>query len=154
MATRLVLSGSIFLDTSYAIALASDSDEFHLPARALAQEVKGSRTRVVTTLAVLLEIGNALSKGAYRRVAIHVLSLLRTDPSVEIIPISEQLFEQALKLYSERPDKEWGLTDCLSFTVMQARGITEALTTDEHFRQAGFRALLREATADGYKNSG
>ena len=42
--------------------------------------------------------------------------------------------------------KEWGLTDCISFIVMEDNGLTEALTTDEHFQQAGFRALLREET--------
>jgi uncharacterized protein len=50
-----------------------------------------------------------------------------------------------MKLFAGRPDKEWSLTDCVSFVVMEAQGIREALTTDEHFIQAGFRALLREA---------
>jgi predicted nucleic acid-binding protein len=49
-----------------------------------------------------------------------------------------------VQFYSQRLDKEWGLTDCVSFIVMQDRKITEALTTDEHFEQAGFRALLLE----------
>ena len=40
--------------------------------------------------------------------------------------------------------KEWGLIGCASFVVMTERGLTKALTADEHFRQAGFRALLRE----------
>jgi hypothetical protein len=145
MARRLILSDSVFLDTAYAIALASATDEFHLQALALAEELEPSGTRLLTTWAVLLEIGNALSKVQYRHAAIQLLCSLRTDPSVEIIPHSDQLFDQALKLYSERPDKEWGLTDCVSFVVMQARSMTEALTTDEHFQQAGFRALLREA---------
>ncbi|MFM6264927.1 MAG: PIN domain-containing protein, partial [Dolichospermum sp.] len=43
----------------------------------------------------------------------------------------------------QREDKEWGLVDCISFIVMQDRGISDALTTDIHFQQAGFRALLR-----------
>lgn len=143
MATWPMTSDSVFLDAAYAIALASVTDRFHLQARALAGELKRNRTRLVTTGAVLLEIGNALSKVPHRRAAVQLLSSLRTDPSVEIIPLSEQLFEQAFKLYSDRPDKEWGLTDCLSFVVMRAQNITEALTTDEHFQQAGFKPLLR-----------
>ncbi len=146
MARRLILSDSVFLDTAYAIALASATDELHLQALALAEELEASGTRLLTTWALLLEIGNALSKVQYRHAAVQLLSSLRTDPSVEIIALSDQLFEQALKLYSERPDKEWGLTDCASFVVMRARSITDALTTDEHFQQAGFRALLHEAT--------
>lgn len=56
---------------------------------------------------------------------------------------SEQLYAQALRLYRERPDKEWSLTDCVSLIVMRERNMTEALTADEHFQQAGFRALLK-----------
>jgi uncharacterized protein len=41
-----------------------------------------------------------------------------------------------------RRDKEWSLTDCISFVVMKERGLTEALTADHHFEQAGFKALL------------
>jgi len=69
---------------------------------------------------------------------------LQGDANVEIVPLARPLIERAMKLYSERPDKEWGLTDCASFVVMEDRGIREALTADEHFQQAGFRALLRE----------
>lgn len=147
MAGRLILSDSVFLDTAYAIALASTSDEFHPQALTLAEELEVRGTRLLTTWAVLLEIGNALSRGAYRRAAVQLLSTLQTDPSVEVIALSDQILGQALKLYSERPDKEWGLTDCVSFVVMEARSIKEALTADEHFQQAGFRVLLREAIA-------
>jgi predicted nucleic acid-binding protein len=65
---------------------------------------------------------------------------------VEVIPLSEQLYTRALQLYCERLDKEWGFTDCVSFIVMQDRGIIEALTTDEHFQQAGFQVLMREGS--------
>jgi predicted nucleic acid-binding protein len=144
MATSLVLGDSVFLDTAYAIALASVTDEFHHEALALADELEARGIRLITTRAVLLEIGNALSKLQYRHAAIQLLSSLRADPNVEIIPLSDALFETALDFYSERPDKEWGLTDCVSIVVMHARNITAALTTDQHFQQAGFRALLRE----------
>jgi len=99
---------------------------------------------LVTTRTVLVEIGNALSKPRYRPAAVRLLYALEADPTVEIIPLSEQLYVQAFQLYRERPDKEWGLTDCISFVVMQEHGMTDALTTDEHFQQAGFRVLLRE----------
>ena len=50
-----------------------------------------------------------------------------------------------MDLYEARMDKEWGLVDCLSFHVMWDRGLTKALTSDEHFEQAGFVALLRQS---------
>jgi predicted nucleic acid-binding protein len=71
-----------------------------------------------------------------------LLDSLEQDPQVEIVLLTEELYQQALSLFRDRPDKEWGLIDCVSFVVMQERGITNALTTDEHFEQAGFRILL------------
>ena len=138
------MADSVFLDAAYAIALSSPADQFHSLAVALAERLETSGARLITTSGVLLEIGNALAKLQYRRAAAQLLASLRADPTVEIVPLSDELFEQALRLFSTRPDKEWGLTDCLSFEVMKERGITEALTTDEHFQQAGFRVLLRE----------
>jgi uncharacterized protein len=139
-----LMSNEIFLDTAYAIALSSVRDQFHVRAIALAEQMEAARTRLVTTRAVLLEIGNALSRQRYRQAAVQVLDSLEADPTVEIVPLSEGLYARAAKLFRDRSDKEWGLTDCISILVMQDRGLSDALTTDEHFQQAGFRALLRE----------
>ena len=57
---------------------------------------------------------------------------------------AEELYSQAMEFYRQRPDKEWGITDCISFVVMQDYGLTDTLTTDEHFNQSGFKALLIE----------
>ena len=139
-----MVTDSVFLDAAYAIALASSADQFHSIAVSLAEQLETNATHMVTTPAVLLEIGNALAKLHHRRAAAQLLASICSDPNVEIVPLSDQLFAQGLQLYAERPDKEWGLTDCLSFVVMRAQGIMRALTADEHFQQAGFRALLRE----------
>jgi len=92
---------------------------------------------------VLLEIGNALSKQRYRQAAGELLDALERDPQVEIVLITNELYREAMTLFCSRLDKDWGLIDCVSFIVMKERGLTDALTTDEHFEQAGFRALLR-----------
>jgi hypothetical protein len=144
MAKDVSVPDRVFLDAAYAIALSSPADQFHAAAVALAERLQASGARLVTTPAVLLEIGNALARLRHRRAATQLLSSLCADPTVEIVPFSDQLFDQALKLFSTRQDKEWSLTDCLSFVVMKERGINQALTTDEHFQQAGFRILLRE----------
>ena len=135
----------VFFDAAYAIALSAPNDQYHDRAKRLTEQLEVEGTRLITTRAVVLEIGNALAKFRYRSASVELLSALEEDPNVEIIPISEPLYRRALHLYRERPDKEWGITDCISFIVMQNRGLTEALTTDEHFQQAGFRALLRES---------
>jgi predicted nucleic acid-binding protein len=132
----------VFLDASYAIALASSQDQHHQRAVALARRLERERLRLVTTQAVVLEIGNALSRRQYRAEAFLLLDSLRRDPSVEIVPLSEAILDRGVDLFRRRADKEWGLTDCISFVVMEERGLTEALTADGHYEQAGFRALL------------
>ena len=139
------MPGTLFLDTAYAIALSAPADEHHERAVLLANWIKQERARLVTTRGVLLEIGNALAKVRYRPAAIRLLRWLEADPAVEIVPLSEDLYQRALHLFSDRDDKEWSLVDCLSFVIMQDREIQAALTTDEHFQQAGFRALMRES---------
>lgn len=105
-------------------------------------QIETERTRLVTTRAVVLEIGNALARQRHREGAVALLSALEHDPSVEVTPLSEPLYQQGWALYRDREDKEWGLTDCISFALMRQRGITQALTADDHFRQAGFQPLL------------
>ncbi len=132
----------VFLDAAYAIALSSPTDQYHGHAKVIAEQLEADGTQLITTSAVLLEIGNALAKQRYRAAAIELLDSLQEDSDVEIVPISEDLYERAFQLYRERQDKEWGLTDCISFVVMNDRGLMKALTTDEHFKQAGFQVLL------------
>lgn len=97
----------------------------------------------MTTEAVLLEIGNSLARFRYRAAAVQLLQSLVTDCQVDVEPVTTALFRRGLKLFESRQDKEWGLVDCVSFVVMQDRGLSEALTSDEHFEQMSFVALLR-----------
>jgi predicted nucleic acid-binding protein len=71
-----------------------------------------------------------------------LLEQLEADSDVIIIPATEDWFRRGVDLYRARADKDWPLTDCISFAVMSDRGIIDALTGDHHFRQAGFNPLL------------
>ena len=133
------MSTPIFIDTAYILALVNTADEHHHRAEAAAAAVPPP---FVTTEAVMVEIGNALSKVCWRHLGIDTLQDLRTDPDIEVVPVDAMLFDRALALYSSRIDKEWGLTDCISFVVMQERNLTHALTTDRDFVQAGFQNAL------------
>ncbi len=132
----------VFLDSAYVIALLSSTDKYHQQAEKLAEQMEMKETKLVTTQAIVLEIGNALAKMRYRRAAIELIDSFIEDPNIEIVSLSQRLWERAINRFQERPDKEWGLTDCISFIVMEDYGLTEALTTDNHFNQAGFQVLL------------
>jgi len=71
------------------------------------------------------------------------MAIIRTDGQTTILPLSDESFDRGASFFAARPDKDWSLTDCISFVVMQERGITDALTADHHFEQAGFVALLK-----------
>ncbi|MBI1783748.1 type II toxin-antitoxin system VapC family toxin, partial [Candidatus Sumerlaeota bacterium] len=78
-----------------------------------------------------------------KRVKLHkVLNSILTNPNLEIVPPSRELFEAGLDLHCRRDDKSWSLTDCISFIVMERYELTDALTRDHHLRQAGFNTLL------------
>lgn len=128
-----------FADTFYFLAMLNAADEGHARAMSMAQTL---RRPLVTTTWVLTEVADALADTANRELFPVFLSRLRSDPRMTIVAASDELFDRGVELYEDRPDKEWSLTDCISFVVMSDRGISEALTADHHFEQAGFTILL------------
>ena len=137
------MTDSFFLDTAFAIALISPNDAFHEKALELANLVEKTKSRLVTTRAVVIEIGNALSKQSLRKSAVELIDSMEGDETVTIVSVSDDIYNEAFKLFRSRLDKEWGLTDCISFVVMKQQKITNALTTDQHFQQAGFVVLMK-----------
>lgn len=125
----------IFVDTSFVLALINEQDQYHDQAENLSHKFENSL--LMTTDAVLLEIGNAMAKD-FRAEAVAIIKVLRSSKRVEVIEIRERLFEKGLEVYEKYSDKTWGLVDCISFVVMQENGVTEALTFDGDFTQAGF----------------
>lgn len=135
---------SVFLDTSGVIALLHSADLHHAKACQLAEVFVGQgRQRVITT-AVLAEVGDGFARKGRWDVAGPFLVALLADPLVTVVAIDAALVSRACDLRNARADKDWGLTDCLSFVIMTDLGIQEAFTADRHFLQAGFRALLLE----------
>src|SRR5437868_6794472 len=129
----------VFVDTLYVIALTNRRDQYHDRAGRLAEEYESAQ--LITTDAVLLEIGNALARG-FKDAAIAVIERFLSADNLRIARLTPELFERAFDLYRSHRDKEWGLIDCVSFVVMRDEGVTDALTVDQHFIQAGFRALM------------
>lgn len=135
------MSPKTFIDTLFVVALINQRDQYHERAADLSASYEG-RQFLITDV-VLLEIGNALAR-KYRQHAVQVIEDFLSSQDVEIVRLSPGLFDEAFALYKAHEDKEWGLIDCVSFVVMRQAEIQDALTFDQHFVQAGFRALMRQ----------
>lgn len=134
----------LFVDTSYWIALASDRDPDHAAALDCESKIAAHKTPLITTEAVLWEMLNSLSSPPLRSLSIGLYDAVHHDPQIRVIHCQQETRTDAITLYRDRADKSWGIVDCLSFVVMKEERLLDALTTDHHFEQAGFRAVLRE----------
>jgi uncharacterized protein len=130
----------LFADSSFYVALMSDRDEHHAKAVALSRGFHGHTT---TSDFVLMEVGNSLSRTADRPLFLELLKMLVADSQTTVVPATRGLFDASCSLFARRMDKEWSLTDCVSFTIMRQQDLSDALTADHHFEQAGFTAMLR-----------
>jgi predicted nucleic acid-binding protein len=129
-----------FADTFYFLASINDRDQYAKQVAAFDENFHGD---LVTTDFILMEVADALSNSDIRGIFRAYCMELRNSSSCEVVEASRELFDRALNEYHRHLDKDWSLTDCTSFIVMQDRGIKEALTGDKHFEQAGFVALLK-----------
>ena len=133
----------LFADTVYWIALTNSFDQYH--AKAVEVSSALGNCRLFTTEAVLTEFLNALADKGHRirAAAVEMVEAIRSNSQVTVIPQSRRAFSRSLVFYKARPDKGYSLTDCNSMLLMRERRLSEALTTDRHFEQEGFVALLR-----------
>lgn len=131
---------AVFADTAYFIALLNPRDAFHQVALRLANSADRA---LLTSHWVLAEVGDAFSHPRNRSKFSRLVAILESDTSVQLLPPTLEQFQAGAALHGRRLDKEWSLTDCISFSIMQQLDLQEALTTDMHFEQAGFRALMR-----------
>ena len=129
-----------FVDTSFVVALVNRKDQNHSLALDLAERFAGPG--LVTTDAILLEIGNALSRN-FKRASVEIIEDFLASDDVKVIHLDPPLFRKAFDLYKSHTDKLWGLIDCVSFVVMKELAITDALSADKHFEQAGFNILIK-----------
>jgi predicted nucleic acid-binding protein len=128
-----------FADTAYFLGFMHPADQYHVRAVAVSTSIRS----LVTTQYVLLEAASSFARAPDRRRFLDLLDWLASDPRVRVITADGELFGAGVDLFRCRPDKDWSLTDCISFVVMRRDGITEALTADHHFEQAGFVAPLK-----------
>ena len=135
----------VFVDTSGWASFFVRTEPHHAKAIELMTQWQQQNGRVVTTNYILSELA-ALFTSPLRVPRSTILDCIQTicsRPWVEVVHIDPSLDEAAWKLFGDRLDKEWSLVDCASFVVMQQHGLTDALTADHHFEQAGFVRLLK-----------
>ena len=135
----------VFADTSGWASFFVETEVHHAKVLRLMEQWQQKTRRVVTTNYVLSELLPLLTMRLHvrRKRALNLIEPIRLDPLVEIVHIDESLDADAWRLLENRLDKAWSLVDAASFVVMKNRRITEALTTDHHFEQAGFTRLLK-----------
>jgi predicted nucleic acid-binding protein len=136
---------NVFADTAGWGHLADPTQAHHARAAAIYRTGRQQGRKFITTNYILTELVALMTSPLHipRPAIIAFIEGLKTSPHVEIVHVDSALDEQAWQLLTQRPDKEWSLVDCASFVVMRQRGILEALTTDQHFEQAGFVRLLK-----------
>lgn len=134
----------IFGDTAGWACLINPREPFHNLAQSIYRKAREQRRRIITTNFVVAELVSLLlSMRLSHSTIVGFIKDLKSSPLVEIVHIDPALDAEAWDLFQRRPDKRWSLVDCASFVVMQRRGMTEALTTDVNFEQAGFIRLLK-----------
>jgi predicted nucleic acid-binding protein len=131
---------TVFADTYYFLALLSARDSAHQRAVQFTHSFTG---QLLTTAWIITEVADGMTTVAERARYVAFFDRLSRNATVSIEPSSPALFDQGMELYRQRLDKEWSLTDCNSFVVMEKHNVSEALTGDHHFEQAGYSANLK-----------
>ena len=134
----------VFVDSVAWIALINKSDNFHEQSNEVKRQLENDKCNLITTEFILLEVANELSSPSIRDKVVRYINGLKHLSNLTIIKANNELFQLGWLLYSKRLDKEWSLTDCISFVIMQRDGMTQAFTNDHHFEQAGFIKLIKE----------
>lgn len=139
------MTNRCFVDTVCWIALLNQDDQLHKAADKEYKHLLRDGYSFVTTTAVLNETANGLSEPLFREAVVDFYHRLQMSSRIDIVFVDRPLWNRGWKLYEERPDKGWSLTDCISIVVMEQQRLETALTNDKHFEQAGFQALLRKS---------
>lgn len=131
----------VFADTFYYLAWVNSRDAKHERARQFSASFAGT---VVTSDWVITELANGLCKAINKPVFTIVHSMIQADVNTHVVPLDRRLQQRGVELFTNRLDKDWSLTDCISMIIMKDLDIAEIVTADQHFTQAGFRAMLHD----------
>jgi len=136
---------AMFVDTSGWGSLIDVSQPFHGVAARIYREKRQDSFRIVTSNYVIAELVALLQSPLRirRTKIINFIDGIKASPYVDVIHVDRRADDEAWSLLAKREDKSWSLVDCSSFILMGKQGISDALTNDHHFEQAGFVRLLK-----------
>ena len=135
----------VLLDTVGLTAVIDVDDQWHSIAEKVWRELMASRTPLLTTSLILIEMADGLSRIKHRRAAKELRDGLVSSTRIEIVQATPDHEDRAWHLFGTRNDKQWGMTDCVSIVIAQDRGIKDVFSADHHFEQAGFTLLLKNS---------
>ena len=142
------MAADLFVDTSGLYALADHRD----PLRALAKRHVAARVaagaRLVLTDYVVDEASTLANVRAGSYAASRLLELVESSAGFRLEWVGSDRFEAAKAYFRKHADHDYSFTDCTSFVVMKELRLRDAFTSDRHFTEAGFRALLVEEGID------
>ncbi len=135
----------IFVDTAGWGNLVDTCQPYYSLAKTIYRSARQQKRRLITTNYIINELVTLMTSPLKipRSQIIAFIDSLKQSPQVDVIHIDSSLDERAWQYLKSRPDKDYSLTDCTSFILMEERAIQEALTSDRHFEQAGFIRLLK-----------
>lgn len=139
-----MMSSRCFVDSVCWIALLNADDDLHNEVDVEYKKLMRAGFRFVTSTTILNEVANSLCKPKYREAIVEFYKRLQSSSCVEIVFVNKSLWSSGWKLYEDRPDKEWSLTDCISMVIMDDYDLRDVVTNDKHFNQAGFNAILQK----------
>lgn len=143
------MASRTFVDTSGWYALIDRNDSVHARAVGIVQELVRDGSRLVTTDYVLDESFTLARVRSGATAASRLLDLVDQTAAVDVVWINPDRFGAARTMFRKQLDQGYSFTDCTSFVVMRESRLADAVTTDRHFRHAGFRLLLPAAPARG-----
>lgn len=135
----------VFIDSSGLYALADRRDPFHAPAERYVGRFLKSGVGLVLTDYIIDETCTLAKARGGRYGALQLLQILDRSEAFRLVWIAEERFESAKSFFRKHADHGYSFTDCTSFVVMEELQIRDALTTDRHFTEAGFRPLLADS---------
>jgi uncharacterized protein len=134
----------VFVDSSALKADYDTGDDWHQEAVDFMHKVAARETEVslfVTTDYVLDEAVTITRFAHSHSKAVELADAALSSTFMRLVYCDEGLFGEGMKISKQHSDKEWSLTDCVSFATMKKLGLKTAFTFDSHFKQAGFATL-------------